>query len=350
MTDSPTPTHDEQPPPPVDEGGSEEFKLRSWHTYASLALTLAIMVVLANMVDLDAVWENVKACNKGWVITGLLAHYATYPVRGLRWQRCMTRMDVEHGATRFGLIVFFYNFVDNLVPAKLGDVYGAHLAKLNLGVRRSVALGSIIFQRMIDSWVVLVFAAGSSWLLFSGKLPTPVFWVLIGGLALAVIVTMITLAFVIFKETVPSWVPSFISERMRSFHFGMLPARSQTLSISFLTVLIWSLETAWIMALLRAFDVQVGLVEVVFLTMVPLLASAFPLTPSGAGAVELTLYGSLTVVGVAGPLAASITVVNRFIDYWLHIALGLLVWGLRAHVGLGTWRTEKAKMSEIDGT
>ena len=69
-----------------------------------------------------------------------------------------------------------------------------------------------------------------------------------------------------------------------------------------------------------------------------LLASAFPLTPSGAGVVELTLFSCLRVVGVAAPIAVSVTAVNRFIDYWLHIGLGLVVWALRHKIGLRSWR------------
>jgi hypothetical protein len=30
--------------------------------------------------------------------------------------------------------------------------------------------------------------------------------------------------------------------------------------------------------------------------------------------------------------------VNRFIDYWLHIGLGVLAWALRRVIGLRTWR------------
>jgi hypothetical protein len=70
------------------------------------------------------------------------------------------------------------------------------------------------------------------------------------------------------------------------------------------------------------------------------------LTPAGAGVVEITLYSCLRVVGVASPIAASLTVVNRFIDYWLHIALGVITWALRRFIGLRTWRDVALKVSE----
>jgi uncharacterized protein (TIRG00374 family) len=72
--------------------------------------------------------------------------------------------------------------------------------------------------------------------------------------------------------------------------------------------------------------------------MIPLLATAFPLTPSGAGVVELSLYGSLRAVGAEVGLATSITVMNRLIDYWLHILLGIVAWATRERLGLRTWR------------
>jgi hypothetical protein len=37
-------------------------------------------------------------------------------------------------------------------------------------------------------------------------------------------------------------------------------------------------------------------------------------------------------------MAASLTVMNRIVDHWLHIGVGVIIWGLRHVVGLRTWR------------
>jgi len=122
------------------------------------------------------------------------------------------------------------------------------------------------------------------------------------------------------------------------------------LPIGILTIFIWALETLWIFFLLLAFDLQTSPVEAVFLTMIPLLASAFPITPSGAGVVEITLYSCLKVVGVTSPVAGSLTVVNRLVDYWLHIVLGMLIWALRRVLGLRTWRDVPLKNFQDAGS
>lgn len=313
-------------------------KLWGWTTYLSIAVAIIILAIAATFVDLKEIWRQITACDKRFVLLGALAHYATYLVRGMRWRRCLIHLPFKAGSGRFGLLVFFYNFVDNLVPAKLGDVYAAHLARINFKIRRSAAMGSIVFLRMIDAWIVLLLAALASWMLFADKLPAAVFWSLVGGCIIAGGATSIMLMFFLFDKKLPGWIPQKIQQMIHAFHTGMWPRARQLLPIALLTVFIWALEIVWIFCLTLAFGLNIGPAEAIFLTMIPLLASAFPFTPSGAGVVEITLFSCLRVVGVTSPIAASLTVVNRFIDYALHIALGVLTWAFRRVIGLRTWR------------
>ena len=313
-------------------------KLWGWTTYLSIAVAIVILGIAATFVDLAEIWREITACDKRFVLLGGLAHYATYIVRGMRWRRCLTHLPIQSGSGKFGLLVFFYNFVDNLVPAKLGDVYAAHLARINFKIRRSAAMGSIVFLRMVDAWIVLLLAASASWVLFADKRPTTVFWSLVGGGIIAVGATSIMLMFFLFKKKLPGWLPQKIQQMIQAFHTGMWPRAKELLPIAGLTAIIWALEIAWIFCLTMAFKLQVGGAEAIFLTMIPLLASAFPFTPSGAGVVEITLFSCLRVVGVSSPIAGSLTVVNRFLDYFLHIGLGVLTWAFRRVIGLRTWR------------
>ena len=313
-------------------------KLWGWTTYLSIAVAIIILAFAATYVDLKEIWRQIAACDKRFVLLGALAHYATYLARGMRWRRSLIHLPVKAGNGKFGLLVFFYNFVDNLVPAKLGDVYAAHLARINFGIRRSAAMGSIVFLRMVDAWIVLLLAALASWVLFADKLPGAVFWSLIGGGIIAVGATSIMLVFFLFKKKLPRWLPQKIQQMIQAFHTGMWPKANELFPIAVLTITIWALEIAWIFCLTLAFDLRIISAEAIFLTMVPLLASAFPFTPSGAGVVEITLFNCLRVVGVSSPIAGSLTVINRFLDYWLHIALGVLIWAIRRVIGLRTWR------------
>ena len=313
-------------------------RLWGWPTYSSIAIAVVILIFTASLVDLKKIWHEIGASDKRFIIIGALAHYATYMVRGIRWRRCLIHLPITAGSGKFALLVFFYNFVDNLVPAKLGDVYAAHLARINFRIRRSAALGSIVFLRMVDAWIILMLACLASWMLFSDRLPQAVIWSLIGGGVIAVGATSVMLVFFLFKKKLPGWIPAKVQQMIDAFQTSMWPRPKEIIPVALLTVVIWALETAWIFSLTLAFGLRISSAEAVFLTMIPLLASAFPVTPSGAGVVEITLFSCLRVVGLSIPIAGSLTVVNRFIDYWLHIALGLLTWATRRLFGLRTWR------------
>ena len=317
--------------------------LWGWPTYLSLIIAVIILIFAGRMVNLKEIWREISACDKRYVVLGGLAHYATYMVRGARWRRCLIHLPVTAGSAKFGLLVFFYNFVDNLVPAKLGDVYAAHLARINFKIRRSAAMGSIVFLRMLDAWIILVLATLASWVLFSAHLPQAVFWSLIGGSIIAVGATSIMLVFILFKKKLPGWIPPKVQQMILAFHTGMWPRPKELLPIAALTIIIWALEIIWIVCLVLAFRLKIGPAEAIFLTMIPLLASAFPFTPSGAGVVEITLYSCLRVVGITSPIAGSLTIVNRFIDYWLHIGLGVFAWAFRRLINLRTWRDVQLK-------
>ncbi len=319
----------------IGEGGS--LKLWGWHTLASIAITILLLVILVSYVNLAQVWREWIASDKRLLVLAALSHYGTYPVRGIRWRRMLSHVPHRCGNARFGLLVFFYNFVDNVVPAKLGDIYASHLARINCGVRRSAALGSIIFLRMIDAWLVLLLAATASWYLFQAAFPRSVAWALVIAFLIALATSFVIVAFIVLKRAVPAWVPEAVRQRIGAFHTGMLPNREEIVPVLFLTMVIWTMETLWFFLLARAFHVHLKAGEALFLTMIPMIVTAFPLTPSGAGAVELTLFSCLRFVNVSTPLAASLTVVNRFIDFWLHILLGAFIWMIRRTLSLRTW-------------
>jgi uncharacterized membrane protein YbhN (UPF0104 family) len=305
----------EQNPSPALEAKHEEVRLWGWPTLVSLTITVVILFCLGAMLNIQETWRQVAACDKRLMVLGGLAHYVTYLVRGYRWQRCLAHVSSPCQWRMFGLLIFFANGVDNVVPGKLADVYAAHLARINCGVRRSTALGALVFLRMVDAWVVFLLAALASWWLFANSLPRAVLWSLLLGVCIAGGGTLVLLVCVLSKMVLPTWLPARGQQMLHAFHIGMWPPSSQLGLIIVLTSLIWGLESVWTVSLAAAFGIKVRLMQGMFLTMIPLLASALPLTPSGVGVVEVTMYSCLRLLDVSTATAASWTVVHRLIDY-----------------------------------
>ncbi len=319
-------------------GAEAAPSLWGWQTLLSGLAALSILAFLAARIDWPDTWGRFLASHKGLVLLGAACHYLTYPVRGARWRLCLDHLPLRRAGAGFGLVVFFQNFVDNVVPAKLGDVYGAHLARINFGVRRSEAIGSIVFQRMIDSWIVLFLSVLASWTVLSHQLPSTIQWVFLGGALIAVLCSAVMAGFFFLDRAAPQWLPEKVADLISAFRKGMWPRREKLPAVLVTTALIWVLETLWVFLLVYGFGMRLGPGEALFLTMVPLLATAFPLTPSGAGVVELTLYSCLRLAGLDPTLAGSVTLLNRFLDYWCHIGAGIVIWLFRYRLRLHTWR------------
>lgn len=340
MTETPADRESNESALPSSEGSGVP-DLWGWRTWVSLAIAFSALTVMAFYVDFQAMWRELLAADKRFVLLGLVAHYATYYFRGARWKFVLGRTPRRASRLKYGLVVFFYNFVDNLVPAKLGDLYGAHLSRINFGIRRSEALGSLLFLRMTDGWIVLGLAVVSSWTLFADNMPPLVFWALVFGAVFAVAASCVMIVSAMLSRRMPAWVPERAVQMVRDFRSRMLPQRGELAGIVIFTAIIWLLEALWIYSLVFAFGIRLGLSETVFLTMIPLLASAIPITPAGAGFVEFTLYACLLALPspfqLSAATAASITFLNRVIDYWLHIVLGIVAWAFRYRLGLYSW-------------
>jgi uncharacterized protein (TIRG00374 family) len=155
---------------------------------------------------------------------------------------------------------------------------------------------------------------------------------------MALLVSIAVLLFFMLRHGPSVWLPQRLRQFMDLLRLGLLPRSREMVPIVGLTLLIWGLEMGCLALMARAFGVRLGAAEAAFVTTFPAVASSFPLTPGGVGIVDLTLAGCLRVLGVSGVAAVSLTIVNRFFDYWLHLAIGVLIWAVRAWLGFRTWR------------
>ena len=90
-----------------------------------------------------------------FVVLAFLSHYLSYLVRGYRWKKMIRPTGFSGGTIDLAKIIFLFQSVDCVLPAKLGDVYGAHLMKINFSLRRSFSLGSIFLWRIMDLVVAM---------------------------------------------------------------------------------------------------------------------------------------------------------------------------------------------------
>jgi uncharacterized protein (TIRG00374 family) len=105
----------------------------------------------------------------------------------LRWKVLLenayreTHSDAVDQMTVRGLseIIFISWFVNCVVPAKLGDLYRAYLAKLWVHISFTKTIGTVVAERIVDILVLGFLMAATGFIVFHNKLggvSTILFW------------------------------------------------------------------------------------------------------------------------------------------------------------------------------
>ena len=178
--DAPLPPNPPVPPIPTNANstpeeppGDIESKLLRPHTIISFAIAVAIMVFFFRRLDisLSEVWADLSSAKLQYFLAAFALYYVAMLLRGMRWGWMLRAANVDKnpdasipGDVQLTEILLLSWFVNCLVPARLGDAYRSYVLKRESKVPFSASLGTILAERIIDLFVlvVILIGAGSS--------------------------------------------------------------------------------------------------------------------------------------------------------------------------------------------
>ena len=318
-------------------------------TIFSFALSLLLIAFFFTHTTISDLVRDVAQIDPFFLLLAFIAHYSAYLFRGNRWKRMLQITGFSGKTIDLAKIIFLFQSVDCVLPAKVGDVYGAHLMKLNFSLSRSFALGSIFLWRMIDLIVVTGLATVTAFILFESQIPPELIGAMkVVGPCLFVFLAFMGLLFYYHKW----WSAFFRSARLKSlidsFREGLRLNRRMIPSLFISTTIIWGLEATRLYFVCKSMAVEINAIAVVFITLAAVLFTAVPLTPSGLGAVELGMLKLLAFVGITSPVAYPLIIWDRFIAHWSQILLGVLFVVFSKPIKLKIWQSEESQFSPAE--
>ena len=343
---------------PTEQQAEQELsigrRLGNWKSLASFAVALLVLAFAIKQakVDPSAVWARARTLNAALYIGAFLVYYATFPIRGYRWKILLenaydrTHREVvdEMHVTGLTEILYISWFVNCVVPAKLGDLYRAYLAKLWVHISWSKTVGTILAERIIDILVLGALLAGSGFILFHNRLGH-ISTILLLGLGLAVIGVLGLVAMKTFSERIRRLLGSNprtqrFQERYISFEEGTLHSFQRLPLLLGLTVVIWLLEGARIQLVFASLHVVlkpqlfgIPFVPMLFFALATAVLTTVPFTPGGLGLVEAGLIGIMIYVGIPTQDATVVVLFDRVLSYLSVAVFGFIVYLLskRSH-------------------
>jgi glycosyltransferase 2 family protein len=327
-------------------------RYRGWlHLLLGMAITIALLAWALRDVSFGSVWAAVRGARPGWLGLGLLAFLASFAVRAQRWG---TLLGAYGDSVSFGLrqsAIYIGFAVNNLVPARVGEVTRALVLNRVGGVPLGVALGSIVAARLLDGIVVfLLLLASLALSASSGSLAgqldlSQIVW--IGG-SLAAIAGAVLLA-VLWPDRVSRLVALTsrvvglgrfaprLQAATQSLLRGLEVLRRPTRGLSALaqSIVLWGLTAVTYWSGMLAFGISgPGVPGAVFVMTVVALAIAIPSSPGQFGPYEAGIRLALSSFAIP-----SSTIVAYGITLHILLFVSVTTIGAALAVRLGlSWR------------
>jgi len=333
---------------------------------AALIILIFLFTTVFKNLDFAMIGKEMAQANLLYFAAGFVIYYLAFIVRGLRWQILLRNAGVETqpitasdkvgGATTVGgtlvvpkeegrlppvpaLIEALYLswFVNCIVPAKLGDAYRSFLIKRDYNVSFSRSLGTILAERILDILVLFSLLLVSG-LFIGSRLLAQSGLVIAGGAVLVVVILIGLVVMVRAPQVIARFLPKRLQELFMRFQHGMVTSfsRRSLPQVLALTGMVWLMEGGRLFFITRAIDAHdkdgnaLSLSLIIFLALASSLLTTLPITPAGLGLVEGVMVGVLSQViyplTQAQAQAAAITFLDRIINYWSIVLIGLVVY------------------------
>jgi uncharacterized protein (TIRG00374 family) len=322
----------EEPAAPVPPALASRFL--SKRTLISIAAALAIVViaVIKAPINWGDAWQSIKGADLRLYGCALVAYYLSFLVRGLRWKVLLANAGEERHLGPLTLIVITSFFVNCVVPAKMGDIYRAYLGRIKQHISGTLALGTIIAERIIDLCVLMALLLISGAYVFHRHAPGVLVPYLIGGSLVCVAGVLVLWAMRVGRGTrLLNMLPEAIFHRYEKFRLGAVTSLGRYPTLLSLTVLVWAFEAMRLGFVVYALglDALVGPSQFLLIALVAALLTTVPFLPGGIGLVEAGMVGVLTLVaGLNNNDAIAVALLDRSISYGSLVVLGFIVFAI----------------------
>jgi len=274
------------------------------------------------------------------MLIAVACYWFAIAIRISRWQLLLSQTKrLTYGEVGRSLIVGYT--VNNLLPARLGELFRVDFVRREYGVARSAVLGSVIVERLADLIAAMALLGfGLAFASFKGDISAIVLTALIAAAAIAAAIGGLSVV-VFWRQHILRDRFRWLNERLEILTRSITALGPRIVTVvAVMTVAIWTLEMLAVAFVMAGFGVFAAVADLslingaaAFSTLVPSapgyvgsLQAAYVLTFTALGlepaqgllsatACQVILYGPLTIIGLlmlfAGHMRGGASLISR---------------------------------------
>lgn len=279
--------------------------LRSRLGRAALGLVISAIAIalVVRSVDVAAAWQTLKTAQPQWI--AVLIGFVILDVlfRAVRWHVLLAPLAPVPIKTTLASLQVGY-LANNVLPARLGEVVRAHDLGTRTTLSRSAILGTIVIERVVDTFVVVAIASVAILVLSVRGIVASA--VLVGLAVTALLVVIVAAGIAAHRLPGAARVAEFLERwprakaaliRLREGLAVASNARTVGLAVV-LSIASWSCTVLAFAAAAQAVGVEPTIGQAALLAAGTNLATAIPAGPGYVGTFELAVVTIATSVGI----------------------------------------------------
>jgi hypothetical protein len=299
------------------------------------ALALYYVFHSTNWVEL---WSHVRESNKTWLLLAVALTGFSYVCRARRWQFLFPEKKTITAFDSWRVLKLGF-FMNNILPARAGELVRAHMGSKTTGLTRTLVLATIASERLLDGLTLSLLFVAFSLGLGKADLSANILYVAYLFAAVSLGVGLVLLFRDFIFRTIESLnakfggrMATYTLDRIKIFIDGLSPLFRKNRSgiIALWSIFIWLVELGVFISVGLAYGVHMDLPFYVLFMVAVNFSSLIPAAPGGIGVIEAVVKTVLVSVGIDPELALAMVITQHVIQY--------LVVGIPGAGIMLTWR------------
>jgi uncharacterized protein (TIRG00374 family) len=296
-----------------------------------IAISVVALALVVRSVNIPAAWDALRGAQPAWLALLAVFIVADLLTRALRWRVLLSPVGAIRYRDSLGALLVGY-LANNVLPARLGEFVRSHDLGERSALSKSTILGTIVVERVVDTLVVVVIAAGAIFVLSVRGIVASA--VLVGVAVTGLLVVAIVVGLVAHRLPGADRASAFVN-RWPRVH-GLLVRLRAGLAVTsnvrvmaialVLTLVSWSCSVLGFAAAAQSVGIQPTMAQAGLLAAGVNLATAVPAAPGYVGTFELAAVTIAASVGIGSEAALAFAVLVH--------ALSLLITSLGGAVAL----------------
>jgi uncharacterized protein (TIRG00374 family) len=303
-----------------------------------IAVSVISIWILIHAVDVGAALQVLATASPAWIAVMVVTAFVDVAARGVRWRVLLAPIAPLPYRRVIGYTYVGY-LANNVLPARLGELYRSHALGEGEGISRTTVLGTVVVERVVDTVMVVAIAALAVVVLSARGVMSSA--VLLGAAFVALLIIVLGLGIAAHRLPGAARVEALVAARPRLLELARrlrdglaVAGRPRTLGAAIgLSAVAWAASAGTFLAAGQAVGVELSLAQAALLTSGVALATIVPSGPGYLGTFELTAVGIAAGFGIGRDQAFAMGLL-------VHVVILALttIGGVIAGVRLGVWR------------